>query len=84
MMLRSLIGVTSATVNPRAGSITIYYDPEQRSRLDLILVLEQFGCYGTPQPAEKTAREHVGSLFGKALVGALAQKTAHSLIGALL
>jgi len=83
-MLEAITGVTSVTTNPRAGSITIHYDPDQCTRLDLLNALERFGCSGNlPQP-EKVNNDHVGALFGKALVGALAQRTASSLIGALL
>lgn len=87
--LRALEGVAEVAVNPKAGSLTIHFDPARQDRAGLLAALAGAGCLAAPTPtarprvAPKAARE-VGSLFGKALVGALAQRTAQTLVGALL
>jgi len=87
--LQALEGVEAVVVNTRAGSLTIHYDPARQDKPRLLAALEQAGCFvapvqsARPRIPPKAARE-VGSLFGKALVGALAQRTAQTLVGALL
>ncbi len=80
-LLDEVAGVRSAAINPKAGSITIHYDPQRQSRAGLLLLLEQYGCLGVDRPASAAG---LGTLFGRALMGALAQRTAHSIVGVIL
>lgn len=89
--LEALPGVEEVRLNPRAGSLTVHYDPALRSQTELLASLEHLGCLHLAADVQTCAqarpgipRESVSSLFGKALVGALAQRTATKLIGALL
>ncbi len=76
--------MTSVTFNARAGSITVRYDPRQRCHLDLLATLEEAGCLqGIRQPATAGGTD-VAELFGKAVFGALVQRTAQSLVAAIL
>ncbi|EIJ33571.1 heavy-metal-associated domain-containing protein [Thiothrix nivea] len=87
--LEATPGVEEVRFNKHAGSLTVHYDPQQLTQDDLINTLEIAGCIRSPaavqqhkQPA--ASGEKVSGLFGKALVGALAQRTASHLIGKLL
>jgi copper chaperone CopZ len=89
--LQAMPGVETVKLNPRAGSLTVHYDPDIQTQAELLAALETAGCLHlaagaqTRAPARPGApREGVTDLFGKALVGALAQRTATKLIGALL
>lgn len=89
--LQTMPGVEEVKLNPRAGSLTVRYDPGVQTQAQLLAVLESAGCLHLDAgvqagvPARPGApREGVTDLFGKALVGALAQRTATKLIGALL
>lgn len=85
--LIALDGVTHVRLNPRAGSITVNYDPTRVSRHHLLAQLNDAGCFGVQthddEPAGKT-----GELFGKALMGAIvnkiAERSALKLVSALL
>jgi hypothetical protein len=85
--LQTLKGVLAVTVNPRAGSMTVHYDPKHCAQLDLLAVLERVGCLGNTRRNGEGAGQ-MGELVGKALFGALVQKTVErsvqSLVGALL
>lgn len=82
--LEALEGVTSVAFNPRAGSLTVHYDPHQRGHLDLLATIEEAGCLqGVRQPSTAGGTD-VAELFGKAIFGALVQRTAHSLVAAIL
>ena len=85
--LSDLGGVGEVTISAQAGSITVQYDPAQRTQLGLLGLIEALGCIGagrttTPQGGQVT------NLFGKALLGALAQTVAQrsvqTLVGVLL
>lgn len=89
--LQALPGVERVKLNAPAGSLTVQYDAQQCSQDDLLTVLDAAGCLkGTadvdavPGSGHPVLREGVAGTFGKALVGALAQRTASRLIAALL
>jgi hypothetical protein len=82
--LEALEGVNSVTLNPRAGSLTVLYDPDRRSQHDLLAAVEEAGCLQGARQHAAAAAGDVAEAFGKALVGALVQRTAQSLIAALL
>jgi copper chaperone CopZ len=89
--LQAMEGVELVRLSPNAGSLTVHYDPAVHDQAELLAVLEGTGCLHlaagaqTPRaPGAAERGESVGGLFAKALVGALAQRTATSLIGALL
>lgn len=89
--LESLAGIEQIRLNPRAGSLTVHYQAARYSHSDLLAVLETTGCLHADKPVHTAAparalqpREGVAGVFGKALVGAIAQRTATRLIGALL
>lgn len=90
-LLQALEGVDSVRHNVHAGSLTIHYDPQVKGQTDLLAALEQAGCvHGrtaveAASPAARIATgEGVAGLFGKALMGALAQRAATRVIGVLL
>jgi copper chaperone CopZ len=91
-MLRAMEGVQSVDLNTRAGSLTVNYDPALRTQTELLGAMEQAGCLKVASatvragsaPRSPARSEGVLDAFGKALVGALAQRTATRLIGALL
>jgi copper chaperone CopZ len=91
-LLQATDGVEEVRINPRAGSLTVLYDPGARSHTELLAALQQAGCLnlaGLPAPpragaVQSSRRTDLAGTFGKALVGALAQRTATRLIGALL
>lgn len=90
--LRALDGIHQATHNADAGSLTVLYDPRQRTHGELLAVLEDLGCIGGGRAhsgaAADTRDGQLAGLFGKALLGALAQNVANrsvaTLVGALL
>lgn len=85
--LVAMAGVREVRLNPRAGSITIHYDPSLLKHSDLLGVLEDVGCLSGATRSDAAARK-VGEMFGKALVGAVMQKalerSARTLVGALI
>jgi Heavy metal associated domain 2 len=88
-MLQAMRGVGLVKLNAHAGSLTVHYDPTVHSQTELLAVLDAAGClhvsvHRTAVPRAEAAHENVAGLFGKALVGALAQRTATRLIGTLL
>jgi hypothetical protein len=92
-LLQATDGVKDVRVNPRTASRTVLYDPSGRTHTELLAALEQAGCLqcaALPGPPKAGAvrrnaqRENLAGTFGKALMGALAQRTATRLIGALL
>lgn len=90
--LQAMKGVELVQLNGHAGSLTVRYDPEQHTQADLLATLEKVGCLhsdsgshaGARAQGTAASREGMAGVFGKALVGALAQRTATKLIGALL
>lgn len=89
--LRAAPGVEEVTLNPRAGSLTVRYDTARTSQAGLLAVLDETGCLHAPAALrvahgrpEGTPRTEMVALFGKALMGALAQRTAMRLVGGLL
>lgn len=89
--LQVLSGVDRVQLNAHAASLTVHYDPQLHGQAELLAVLEAAGClHGAadidvaPAARRTTPRAGVAGAFGKALVGALAQRTATRLIAALL
>jgi copper chaperone CopZ len=89
--LQAMPGVELVRLSRHAGSLTVHYDPVVRDQAELLAVLDETGClhvaagtHAQPTPTAATARESMGGVFAKALIGALAQRTATRLIGALL
>lgn len=86
--LQTMKGVELVQLNGHAGSLTVHYDPDLHTQAELLNALEQAGCLhaeaGIHHPRPTGQKEGVTDLFGKALMGALAQRTATKLIGALL
>lgn len=89
--LQALEGIEQVRLNPRSGSLTVHYQAARYTHSDLLAVLETTGCLHADKPVRTAPREPAATLrngmadaFGKALVGALAQRTATRLIGALL
>lgn len=74
-------------MNARAGSITILYDPLKRTQGELLAILEELGCISAAR-ASAARDNQITGLFGKALLGALAQTVAQrsvsTLVGAIL
>lgn len=60
-------------MNPRAGSITVHYEPERLNQTQILERLEQVGCLGTSIRIDQGATR-VHEVVGKALVGAVMQK----------
>ncbi|MBK1646010.1 hypothetical protein CKO25_15405 [Thiocapsa imhoffii] len=71
--LRATEGIRDIRVNPRAGSITVHYDPAHTSQAQILARLEQIGCLGTSIRTD-LGTKRVHEAFGKALVGAVMQK----------
>ena len=86
--LQAMKGVELVQLNGHAGSLTVHYDPELQTQAKLLETLEQAGCLhagtGVHGAIPAARGEGMTGVFGKALVGALAQRTATKLIGALL
>ncbi len=81
--LAALGGVDEVKVNAQAGSITVRYDPAERTQTELLAVMEDFGCVGARR-ASGAADSQVAGLFGKALLGALAQTVAQRSVATLV
>jgi hypothetical protein len=64
--------IDEIAVNARAGSITLRYDPMKLTQGELLGMLEDLGCIGARRAAAADNGQIAG-LFGKALLGALAQ-----------
>jgi hypothetical protein len=82
-------GVKKVLINDKASSLTVEYDPSMQRQAALLEVLETQGCYQALSCKKTDAKvsgvsADMAGLFGKALMGALAQNTATRLIGALL
>jgi hypothetical protein len=84
-------GVNHVRLNPRAGSLTVQYDPARLTRGELMDILGDIGCL--PSSTRATASDmplagKAGALFGKALAGALVNKvverSAFKLVSVLL
>ncbi len=89
--LEALAGIEQIRLNPRAGSLTVHYQPARYSHSDLLAILETTGCLHADKPVHSSSPkrvvelpEGVAGVFGKALMGAIAQRIATRLIGALL
>lgn len=84
--LRAMEGVGDVEINSAAGSITVRYDPDRCTHRALLAVLEDLGCVRAPRLSSSQGGEMAG-LFGKALVGALAQtlaqRSVQTLVGVL-
>lgn len=76
-------GVDEVSINPRAGSITVRYAPGRCTQAQLLGVLEEAGCIGARRGAAP-ADTKVADLFGKALIGALAQTVAQRSVQTLV
>lgn len=81
--LVALEGVDEVKVNAHAGSITVRYDPAQRTQGELLAVMEELGCVGAREVGSSRNGE-VAGLFGKALLGALAQTLAQRSVATLV
>lgn len=88
--LQAMPGIELVRLNKHAGSLTVNYNPALLTQDDLLNTLEIAGCLQATSPRfsprQKVTAEHgekVTGLFGRALVGALAQRTAGHLIGKL-
>jgi Zn-dependent membrane protease YugP len=80
-------GVTHVRLNAHAGSLTIHYDPARRNHVELLGALRDLGCSEASVPSPAFAHK-AGTLFGKALVGAVVNKaverSAFKLVSVLL
>lgn len=90
-LLQAMEGVKSVKLNVHASSLTIHYDPKVYGQSELLAALEAAGCLhlaaglpARPASGRLISGEGVAGAFGKALVGALAQRTATRVIGVLL
>lgn len=81
--LSALDGVSDVATNPRAGSITVRYQPGRCTQAELLAVLEESGCIGARRSAA-AGDAQVAGLFGKALLGALAQTVAQRSVQTLV
>ena len=85
--LRTLSGVETVDIRPKAGSVTVWYDPEELNKQDLLQEFEQAGCFEIAKQYGGADRP-VGDLAKKALIGTVVQLTVErsvrSLVGALL
>jgi copper chaperone CopZ len=85
--LKALPGVYGVRINPHAGSITVQFDCTQTNPETVLNALESVGCFGLPRRRDEPTKSLAG-MFGKALVGAIAQKaverSARTLVGALI
>jgi copper chaperone CopZ len=81
--LSGLDGVSDVAINPRSGSITVRYEPGRCTQAELLGVLEEAGCIGARRRAV-AADGAVAGLFGKALIGALAQTVAQRSVQTLV
>ena len=81
--LSELEGIGEVAINARAGSITVHYDPDQRTQGELLALLQDLGCIGGWQLAGAQSGQ-VAGLFGKALLGALAQTVAQRSVQTLV
>ncbi|HNQ03294.1 MAG TPA: hypothetical protein PKH69_01655 [Thiobacillaceae bacterium] len=86
--LQAMQGVERVQLNSHAGSLIVHYDPKLHTQDDLLDTLGKAGCLhldsSTRHARVVAPRDGVTQQFGRALVGALAQRTATKLIGALL
>lgn len=92
--LQAMKGVELVQLNGHAGSLTVHYDTDLHTQADLLSTLEKAGCLHVADvhaasaahgaSRSTVAKESVAGVFGKALVGVLAQRTATRLIGALI
>lgn len=87
--LLGLEGVRQVRLNGHAGSITVHYDPERLSHLDLLAAMKDLGCAEPVRDlASPAAAGKAGAMFGKALVGAVInmaiERSAFKLVGAFL
>lgn len=87
-VLQAMKGVELVQLNGHAGSLTVHYDPELHTQDELLTALEQAGCLqanaGTHAPRTATRKEGLTDMFGKAVLGVLAQRTATKLVAVLL
>lgn len=89
-LLQGTPGIEQVRFNRYAGSLIVHYNPVQVTHDDLMNLLEVADFLNQSarvqrhktESSDKLA-ERVTGLFGKALVGALAQRTAGHLIGKL-
>lgn len=87
--LLDLEGVRQVRLNRHAGSITVHYDLERLSHLELLAAMKALGCAEPMRDAAPPAiAGKAGTTFRKALVGAVINKaierSAFKLVGALL
>lgn len=85
--LLALDGVEAVQINPRAGSLTVNYDPARLTQSEVLATLERLGCLRAGRRTDNGVHQ-AGALFGKALVSAVVQRaveqSARSLVGALI
>lgn len=87
--LVSIEGVAQVRLNTHAGSITVHYDPERLTKQALLEAMQKVGCTGaTATGANPAFAAKAGTMFGKALVGAIINKaverSAFKLVSVLL
>jgi hypothetical protein len=83
--LLALDGVDDVKINTHAGSITICYDPTQLTQGELLATMESLGCIGVGRGvATGSGTGQIAGLFGKALLGALAQTVAQRSVATLV
>ncbi|AGA91598.1 hypothetical protein Thimo_2902 [Thioflavicoccus mobilis 8321] len=87
--LTALEGVQAAAVNRHAGSITVHYDPKRHGHEELLDVLRDLGCVdASASTGPASGRGEIAGLFGRALIGAvaqtLAQRSVQTLVGVAL
>ena len=90
-MLQMMPGVVLVRLNPQAASLTVHYDPAVQDQAGLLAAIEAAGClhagigvHHAAAARTSVAAEGMGGVFAKALVGAIAQRTALRVIGVLL
>lgn len=71
--LRALDGVEQIRFNHAAGSLVIHYDPARLHHQQLLEQLKETGCDNLSTP-KAAMMSQAGTLFGKALVGAVVNK----------
>ena len=82
-------GVRQVTLNPRAGSITVHYDPARIRQSELLGTLHDLGCLaGAARTGQGQGAPSAVELFGKAVAAVVMQKameqSARTLVGAFI
>jgi hypothetical protein len=85
-LLEAMAGVHQTELNQKAGSLVVYYNPEQLTADDILYQAHKAGCLEQIISKTRTSQSvsKAGTLLGQAIFGTVVKKSLEMSVSSLL